>query len=69
MTGTSKLQIQVMHGHQGVEKFEGEPKDTLTTSFTSGLSTISAPTLFNIAPKTETGTNSPGKYEIKAELK
>ena len=51
-------------GEQRPEAFEGGPKDTLTTSFTSGLETLSSgASSLNI--KSETGHNA-APLEIKA---
>jgi hypothetical protein len=53
-----------LSGEQLPEKFQGQPKDTLTTTFMSGLESTSAPTSLTI--KEYTGTNSI-PLEIKAK--
>ncbi|TMK25823.1 MAG: hypothetical protein E6G62_04050 [Actinobacteria bacterium] len=51
-------------GKQAVEKFEGDPKDTLTTTFTSGIESSSGASTLTI--KSETGHYST-PLEIKAK--
>jgi hypothetical protein len=63
MTTENKLNFHVLlKGTQDPEKFENGLKDTLTTTFTKGIETTSAPTTL--------GMNSyVGKYSVPLEIK
>jgi hypothetical protein len=64
MTTTSNLLITAKKTVEQVpESFEGLPKDTLSTTFMSGLEETTAPSALNV--KSETGNNSVA-LEIKA---
>jgi hypothetical protein len=52
------------NGEQLYKKFQGGPEDVLSTTFTSGVTSTTAPTTLKI--KTETGKNS-APLEIKAK--
>jgi hypothetical protein len=65
MTTTMNLLYYVRKsGEQVPERFESGLRDTLTTTFQSGLESTSAPSTLNI--KQETGSNA-APLEIKAK--
>jgi hypothetical protein len=64
MTRESNLVFAATFGHQVPESFEGGPTDTLSTTYTSGITTTTAPSTLRV--KSEGGTSTAPGVEIKA---
>jgi len=64
MTRETNLLFAATFGHQVPESFEGGPTDTLSTTYTSGITSTTAPSTLRV--KSEVGTSTAPGVEIKA---